>query len=183
MRFHGNFLLQRVRQEQFFLFFLNHFRTNILWDFSKLCIHLPGALTADQHNMGDSIHSTESTKYTFMNIHTLHNTDYYQMYGCYHHRVRLTMMPSTQPGFAERNTWQVGCEKQRHGWLYTQWHKYKPAHTVYSHKCEYGHDGCGDEELRSQNQIHLKKQTQDTTKTHYTLKLLVSAELFSLWVS
>lgn len=30
------------------------------------------------------------------------------------------------------------------------------THSVYSHKCEHSHNGCGDKQLRRQNQIHLK---------------------------
>lgn len=75
-------------------------------------------------------------------------------------------MPSTQLGFAVRNSWQAGCEKQRAQLQHTDTHTAdtqtgtQNTRSVYSHKCEYSHDGCGDKQLRRQNQIHLKKHTR-----------------------
>lgn len=40
------------------------------------------------------------------------------------------------------------------------------THSVYSHKREHGHNGCGDEELSGQNQIHLKKHIQTKETLH-----------------
>lgn len=78
------------------------------------------------------------------------------------------MMPSTQLGFAVRILLQGGCEKQRHSYstqthtVYTYKQSHKSTHSVYSHKREHGHNSCGDEQLRCQNQIHLKKHTDVT---------------------
>lgn len=79
----------------------------------------------------------------------------------------LTMMPSRWLGFAVRKVWRVCCEKERHGYTRTQIQiGAQNTRPVYSHKCENGHNGRGDEELRRQNQIHLEKHMQKKGTLH-----------------
>lgn len=139
--------------------------------------HSPGALTANQDKVGDDIHSTETIKW-HMNTwsHTLHFlfvwrrvTEGYSLWCPVHSLVSLYEF-----------SYRVAIKKKgaitgpEHIKVYTckQTHKYAHAQ-VYSHKCEHGHNGCGDEQLRCQNQIHLENKTHKPSE-HYSTRVRLS---------
>lgn len=127
--------------------------------------HSPGALTADQHKVGDDVHSTKTTVFMSLNFHFGFQKPHQAVLSYLLWRPVDSLVPlyKVSDWFSVGDSGTVNRVRVRHK------HRPDTPSTAHSHKGEHGHDGRGEEELDGQDGVHLKTDRQGRWSTEGSL--------------